>query len=748
MLVVAAAALTSLVVAGSVLASHLAIDTEDHTTLEQILSGADPSGGYSTLAVEQVADEYLVRDPLGIAQGGREQRRRSLAYVTQMTDFQLADEESPARVEFADHGASSAWRPQEAMGPFALEATVRQINHFTAASPVPQADGSGNPMDFSLITGDQADNQQRNETLWVRDILEGGGSFNFNSGSTDPATYTSPASPSCAALVAQEGGVQGAIAEAAGYTGVQDYDDYDEGANPYYYDPDDVRGSWAASGWPTYTGLMDRAQQLAISPAGLNAPFYVTNGNHDVLVQGNEDANQTFEQIATGCEKALGTTQTLTPSGSGDPDPNALTTPSQSMLVPPDERRQFVSKLQIKDIYGASGQDNAHGFGYVDPQENAASNGAASYYAWDPAETPGVRFISIDTNSEGGVVEQSSSGNIDDPQFRWLERELAAATQAGKLIVLFGHHPVRSLTSNAPDELASPCTVNDEHGHDVNPGCDIDPRQSAPLHQGSTTPPGAGESFVSLLGRYPNVVGYVAGHTHENNIDPFTRPDGSVWWSIETSAVIDWSQQSRLIELMDNRDGTLSIFGTIVDHASPGTAPAPGSAAGFGVGELASIGRTFAYNDPQGGPSGGGGGSDEDQNVELLVRDPRRADLRITKSDSPDPVRPNGTLTYTLSVANLGPSDAAGVRVIDTLPANIGFLSASSSQGTCTRSGVNVSCELGDLANAASATVTIRVSAPSKKGTLTNSASVTGARTDPVPANNTASATTTVKAGK
>ena len=40
------------------------------------------------------------------------------------------------------------------------------------------------------------------------------------------------------------------LAEAARYTGVQDYDDYDEGATPYFYDPDDVRGSWAAAGWP------------------------------------------------------------------------------------------------------------------------------------------------------------------------------------------------------------------------------------------------------------------------------------------------------------------------------------------------------------------------------------------------------------------------------------------------------------------------------------------------------------------
>src|SRR3989475_194476 len=44
------------------------------------------------------------------------------------------------------------------------------------------------------------------------------------------------------------------------------------------------------------------------------------------------------------------------------------------------------------------------------------------------------------------------------------------------------------------------------------------------------------------------------------------------------------------------------------------------------------------------------------------------ADLSITKSASPDPVRPGGILTYTVSVANTGPRAAANVRMNDPLP--------------------------------------------------------------------------------
>ncbi len=51
---------------------------------------------------------------------------------------------------------------------------------------------------------------------------------------------------------------------------------------------------------------------------------------------------------------------------------------------------------------------------------------------------------------------------------------------------------------------------------------------------------------------------------------------------------------------MDNRDGTLSLFATILDHAAPIAPPAAGTnAGGFRHDELTSIGRVLAWNDPQ-----------------------------------------------------------------------------------------------------------------------------------------------------
>ena len=626
-------------------ATHLFSDVAGHTTLERVISGADPADGYATLDSQPVNDSYVVRDGAGEAnpaipdaQAGRASRRRSLSYFGQLTDFQLADEESPARVEFTEQEpsgfAASAWRPQEALQPFIIDWSIRQMNLFAGASPVQEGDGGRAAMDFALLTGDQADNMQRNEILWTRALLEGG-ALDPNSGSQNPADWDPLAHPSCAAYPPDVAH----LAEAAKYTGVQDYTDYDEGLNPYFYDPTQPTGQWAD--WPEYPGLMDRAQ-LPFQAAGLNVPSYVTNGNHDGLVQGNQEGNAAFEDIAMGCFKALGTTTSYTVN-----DPRVLLSPSSAfMLVPPDPaaalHRQAPDQGRVRRQRRTATRT---GTGSWTRRRTSNSDFSASYYAWDPPEAPGFRFISIDTLSEGGIVEQSSNGNIDDPQFQWLQRELQFAAADDKLIVVFGHHPIRSLNSNVADEAAGACTgVTHTHGdvpeHDHNPGCDIDPRTSEPIHYGepSQRPPGTTDETLSqLLTRFPHVIAYVAGHTHENRIQPFTRSGGGVWWGIETSATADWPVQHRTIEVMDNLDGTLSIFGTVLDAASDSQAPAPTVRQAFNEEMLASIGREFAYNDPQAG-HGSGEGTAADQNVELLVEDPRTANLEIVKSDTPDPV--------------------------------------------------------------------------------------------------------------
>jgi uncharacterized repeat protein (TIGR01451 family) len=119
------------------------------------------------------------------------------------------------------------------------------------------------------------------------------------------------------------------------------------------------------------------------------------------------------------------------------------------------------------------------------------------------------------------------------------------------------------------------------------------------------------------------------------------------------------------------------------------------------------------------------------------------ADLVLGMEDSPDPVVAGLPLTYQIVVTNLGPATATNVMVTNKLSAGLGFTSVVSSQGTSGYSGGAVWASLGTLNSGDTASVTL-VAWAGMAGTVTNSATVSSAITDPLKANNTASVKTTV----
>jgi len=120
------------------------------------------------------------------------------------------------------------------------------------------------------------------------------------------------------------------------------------------------------------------------------------------------------------------------------------------------------------------------------------------------------------------------------------------------------------------------------------------------------------------------------------------------------------------------------------------------------------------------------------------------ADLgTIQAGASPEPVGVGSSLTYTADVLNQGPKDATGVTLTDTLPNGVSFVSATATQGSCIQSHGIVSCNIGSLASAFDAQVTIVVT-PTAPGTISNTMSVTAVESDLVPANNAAEQASTV----
>jgi uncharacterized repeat protein (TIGR01451 family) len=126
------------------------------------------------------------------------------------------------------------------------------------------------------------------------------------------------------------------------------------------------------------------------------------------------------------------------------------------------------------------------------------------------------------------------------------------------------------------------------------------------------------------------------------------------------------------------------------------------------------------------------------------------ADLSITKTDSPDPVLAGAPLTYILTVSNAGPSEARDVRVTDTLPTQVSFVSAAigGGSGSCSLIAPNqLQCTLGDLAAGANRSITIQTvvaSSVANGSVLNNLASVSSSTTDTALGNNSTAASTTV----
>lgn len=104
------------------------------------------------------------------------------------------------------------------------------------------------------------------------------------------------------------------------------------------------------------------------------------------------------------------------------------------------------------------------------------------------------------------------------------------------------------------------------------------------------------------------------------------------------------------------------------------------------------------------------------------------ADLSVTKTDGVTSYTPGGTLTYTITVSNSGPSDANGATVTDTFPAvltNPNWICATAGGAACTLTGSGNINDVVNLPAGASViyTVTSNISSGAT-GNLSNTASV------------------------
>ncbi len=125
----------------------------------------------------------------------------------------------------------------------------------------------------------------------------------------------------------------------------------------------------------------------------------------------------------------------------------------------------------------------------------------------------------------------------------------------------------------------------------------------------------------------------------------------------------------------------------------------------------------------------------------------RQTDLTIAKSVTPTDGMAGTNVTYTIVVENSGPSNAAAVSVLDTMPSGITATSVTSDIGSCSSTGSGISCYHPDLAPGTPMTVTVTgsIAASAVDGsTLTNSATTSTTSDETNTTNNDASADVTI----
>ncbi|MGW0172330.1 TIGR03767 family metallophosphoesterase [Rhodococcus sp. NPDC003322] len=537
---------------------YAAADTLPGTTLETV---ATPLGttGYRSLTAGP-GWPMIVRGELAEPRSGREDRRTALASLVQLTDVHIVDAQSPLRFEYVHPFNGSAFRPQETLTTQGLVSLVSRVNALGKGPHTRRG------FDAVVSTGDNTDNKEHAELGWFLTALNGG-TFVPNTGAKDR------------------------------YEGVQN-----SGAELYWNPESPLRDMYKQAGFPQIPGLLGAALAPVTSP-GLKTPWYSVFGNHDDSVQGTLpsgigplDAMYTGSlkfEVPGSPEQARAVDIATKFDPAGVPAALAAITTPPRHVTPDPSRAPFTPREYIAahlDPANTGPGPVGHGFA-----PDAGETGIG-YYSFEIA--PGVVGISLDSTNRAGFTD----GSLGEAQFRWIERTLqdgssryhdadgrpVTQSRDDTWFLVFSHHTSDSMGNLLPDP--------------ENPG---ERRHS-------------GAELVDLLHRFPNVLAWVNGHTHENRIT--ARPGATPvqgFWEINTASHIDFPQHARIIEVADNADGTISLLTTLIEADSPYEA----RHGDFSPAGLASLYRELSFNDIH--ADAAALGSAGDHNTELLLPSPR-----------------------------------------------------------------------------------------------------------------------------
>ena len=542
-------------VLGDALALPMRAADVPSTLLQTIKMSSSAARGSYRILLAGAGEDFIARvDLLGReADPRRSTSRRSLYYFAHLSDIHVIDAQTPARMDAIQSIAPELFT--DACRPQDTLTTHVLASVVDSVVAAQSSSITGAPLASAISTGDSADNLSSLETRWYIDILDG-----------------KDVTPNSGAV-----GV---------YEGPQIWSEA-----TYAYHPDDPMGDvYGAYGYPTVPGMLAAAVSNPVTSQGLPVPWFAVYGNHDATYMGTFRADPALFAWAVGSRKAA------TGEALGLNWLQGFATDLSVAQIAINAIRESVGLLPgIRDVTADPARKLLERADFMQAHLDSPSVPGPVGHGWTQANvdsgetwwsadmTPYLRVFGLDTCN----LAAGADGAVPQDQFDWLQAQLEQCQTQGRLAIICSHHNSLTLENGA-----TPVTGGQPLIH--------------------------AEEFIDMLLRYPVCIAWLNGHTHINTLTPHLREGGvGGFWEITTASCVDFPQQQQLVELIDNRDGTLSIFVTALDHAAPPTWT-PGDLTQVG---LASLSRELSANAWLADPALRAG-SPLDRNVELVMPAP------------------------------------------------------------------------------------------------------------------------------
>lgn len=324
----------------------------------------------------------------------------------------------------------------------------------------------------------------------------------------------------------------------------------------------------------------DNDYQDEFQAAGLDQsiPWYATVGNHDHFWLGSKPMTERMKrtivsdsilQLGFIFDKQDPNVMDKQTFSTGTLDCSKLYAPiigsgpvaklGKIPTIGADPNRRPLSKNEwINEFTNTTSLPKGHGFIQSNP-----ANVFDGCYSFEPKSDIPIKIIVLDdTQDESDMPVKEGiygHGELSNGRYDWLMAQLKAGQDENKLMIISAHIPI-GVCENTP--------------MDWNP---------APGYTSE-------KDLISQLQKFPNLILWVAGHRHLNNVtslpssDPVHPENG--FWEVETKSLREFPEQFRTFDIVRNSDNTISIITTNVDPVMED-------------GSQAAIGRTYAIASAQ-----------------------------------------------------------------------------------------------------------------------------------------------------